>query len=794
MTTQTTSKSNSFGWRSLRFKIVMLSLVVEIVMLSILVWNSTRLTEQSLVQQTQHRLTELLPVLNTSLAPPLLANDTATLEEVVQKLIREEGIYYAAVINTVGQTLVEKGQSRSDELSPWDRNLEKHIQELGTTSPYHIHMPIRVSNYPLGTLDLELDLTFIDRMSNNIRDQGLLIAAIEILLSIILLTLLGLALTRKLSALNNAAQEMANGDLSIRADIPGHDEVSETAKAFNHMAQAISQKTHDLHFEQNRLNTLLDSMNFGVVFADKNDVVEYRNQAFRKVWTLPDDLDLTQKSLDDLSTFLPNSILRTERLVSQFIDHAQTEIYLNNGQVILQTKQPLQHIHQPYAQGESLWLFEDITQEKESQQQLAYLAEHDVLTGLYNRYYFKTILPQLAKQVHRNNQQLTMFFFDLDEFKAINDSYGHEQGDLVLRNVTNSISKLVREEDIFFRLGGDEFAILSIMNNREECIAFAERITQAIASTPFQYKDISTRITSSLGIACYPQTAAQPEDLQSQADIAMYHAKKSGKNCHCFYDLAQEHSATTIEHLNWNERIDNALNNDLFELHYQGIYSVKTKQVAHLECLIRLTDPSNPNHLIYPDQFIPFAEKSGQILSIDRWVIRQAIKRLASNPNCPALAINISGKSFDEPGLPQYIGQQIQLSKIDPSRLLIELTETQAVSDINDAKLFIEGLHEVGCPVCLDDFGSGFSSFSYLKQLNVEILKIDGIFIKDLDTSYENTLFVESMQHVSRGMQKKTVAEFVENEEIFNKLKALGVDFAQGYYLDKPTKNHPAFL
>jgi len=783
------------NWFSLRFKLVFVSLIVEVIMLSLLIWNSTRLTTDSLTAQAQYRLDEMLPILNTAIASPLLTYDTANLQEITQKLISDHGIYYAAVYNNLNEKLAEAGTSKEVAASPWGRDLISHIQHIGMDTPYHIQMPIQLADYPLGTLNLELDTRFIRNISNNIRNQGLIIAAIEILLSIILLTLLGLALTRKLSTLNSAAQKMANGDLSIRTEIPGHDEVSETAKAFNHMAEAISQKTNDLHFEQNRLNTLLDSMNFGVVFADKNDVVEYHNQAFRKVWGLPNDLNLTQKSLDDLSTFLPSSIVRTERLVSHFIDHIQTEIYLKNGQVILQTKQPLQNIHQPNVQGASLHIFEDITQENQAQRQLSYLAEHDVLTGLYNRYYFKTILPQLAKQVHRNHQQLSLFFFDLDEFKAINDSYGHEQGDLVLRNVTNSISKLVREEDILFRLGGDEFAILSIMNNREECIAFAERIIKAIASTPFQYKEIASRITSSLGIACYPETAAQPEDLLSQADIAMYHAKKSGKNGHCFYDLSLEQSATTIEHLNWNERIDNALNNDLFELHFQGIYSVQTKQISHLECLIRLTDTSNPNNLIYPDQFIPFAEKSGQILSIDRWVIKQAIKRLASNPNCPALAINISGKSFDEPGLPQYIGEQIQTFGIDPSRLLIELTETQAVSDINDAKRFIEGLHEIGCPVCLDDFGSGFSSFGYLKQLNVEILKIDGIFIKDLDVSYENNLFVESMQHVSRGMQKKTVAEFVENEDIFNKLKALGVDFAQGgYYLDKPTKNHPAFL
>jgi len=780
------------NWYSLRFRLVFVSLLVELIMLSILVWNSTRLTSENLIYQAQHRLDEVLPILNTALSPPLLSHDTATLQEVTKKLIRDEGIYYAAVYNSFNEQLIEEGTSKTSQFSPWKRDLTAHIENLGTSTPYRIKVPIQMNDYSLGYLVLELDTGFIHTISNNTRNQGLFIASIEILLSIILLTILGLALTRKLTTLSNAAEQMAKGNLAIRTNIPGHDEVSSMASAFNEMAESISFKNGELQAKQDQLTALLDTMTFGVVFADKNDNVEYHNQAFRDIWKLPDSFELTNKTLDTLPLATTTKVTHTLVSENSNSGDTRTELYLDNGKIILQSKQLLSSDNNRDNSGANLWLFEDITDQRKSEEQLVFLAEHDVLTGLHNRYYFTTMLSQMVKVVHAEDQQLYVFFFDLDEFKAINDGYGHEQGDLVLKNVSHIIKSIIKDDDIFCRLGGDEFAILSMMKTQEEACQFADRVIKTISSSSFQYQGETTRITSSLGISCYPKSAEKPEELLSQADIAMYHAKRTGKNNYAFYQAAHTSKSTTVKHLSWNKRIDEALNNDLFELHFQGIYEIPSKALAHLECLIRLKDSNDDGKLIYPDQFIPFAEKSGQILQIDRWVIRQAIKRLANNINTPPLAVNISGRSFDEPGLPQYIKEQIELVNIHPSRLLIELTETEAVSDIQDARNFIEGLHEIGCPVCLDDFGSGFASFGYLKHLKAEILKIDGIFIKDLDKSYENRLFVESMQHVSRGMNKRTVAEFVENEEIFNQLKILGVDYAQGYYLDRPTKNHPA--
>jgi EAL domain-containing protein (putative c-di-GMP-specific phosphodiesterase class I) len=193
-----------------------------------------------------------------------------------------------------------------------------------------------------------------------------------------------------------------------------------------------------------------------------------------------------------------------------------------------------------------------------------------------------------------------------------------------------------------------------------------------------------------------------------------------------------------------------------------------------------------------PVHFIGYAEKTGRIVDIDRWVLRQSMRRLAQAPWVPGLAVNISGRSFDDPGLPRFIAEELEALGVEPRRLLVELTETSAVSDLHDAQRFIEALRQTGCSVCLDDFGNGFSSFAYLKHLDAEILKIDGLFIRDLPRDRHNQLFVKAIVDVARGMSKTTVAEFVEDAETLEMLRRLGVDMIQGYHMDMPRAEHPA--
>jgi EAL domain-containing protein (putative c-di-GMP-specific phosphodiesterase class I) len=289
----------------------------------------------------------------------------------------------------------------------------------------------------------------------------------------------------------------------------------------------------------------------------------------------------------------------------------------------------------------------------------------------------------------------------------------------------------------------------------------------------------------------YPDHAGNTEDLVARADAAMYQAKEAGKNAWRIYRADLDDSQRMMTQLSWNDRILHALENDLMELQFQGIYSAQGRVLGHFEVLLRMRDQDHPGVSIMPGEFIPVAEKSGKIVDIDRWVLARSIKMLSEVSAIPALAVNISGRSFDDPTLPLFIADELRRHGVPARRLLVELTETAAVSDLHDARRFIEALQQTGCGVCLDDFGTGFSSFAYLKHLHVDSIKIDGLFIRGLPKEPDNQLFVKAMVSVARGLSKTTIAECVEDEETLRMLAAFGVDYVQGYHLERPQSSAP---
>ncbi|HQT25310.1 MAG TPA: EAL domain-containing protein, partial [Burkholderiales bacterium] len=466
------------------------------------------------------------------------------------------------------------------------------------------------------------------------------------------------------------------------------------------------------------------------------------------------------------------------------------EIHMADGRVVTQISYPVRDAEFRFMGR--LWVYEDITKARQSAEQLIYLAERDFLTGLYNRRRFQEELARFITDADRRKSKGALLFFDLDEFKYINDTFGHGTGDAMLIRIAGEVSKLVRNNEIFSRLGGDEFAILTYDAERSDVEVLAERIVRAVAQIPFRVDAQNLRLTASVGIALYPEHAANGEELIGHADAAMYQAKGAGKNAWRVYRSDIDPSQAMVTRLTWNDRISRALENDLFILHFQGVYRAKGIKLSHLEVLVRMLDPDSPGGFIMPGHFIPYAEKSGKILDIDRWVLKKSVALLAASPGIPSLAVNISGRSFDEPTLPQYIAELFEVMKVDPARLLVELTETSAVTDLHDAQRFIEALRRTGCTVCLDDFGTGFSSFAYLKHLNADILKIDGLFIRDLPNNRDNQIFVKAIVEVAKGLRKTTVAEFVEDGETLEMLKRFGVDMVQGYHLDMPRADHPS--
>lgn len=554
-----------------------------------------------------------------------------------------------------------------------------------------------------------------------------------------------------------------------------------------------------LEEERARLLALLGAMNLGILFVTADNQVKYYNTMFLRIWMIAEDKNLTGKSATEVLEYSGNELARPDHFSRHLLAVLEThemsstyEITMSDGRVVTQLSYPVRDADNRFIGR--LWVYEDVTRERQTAEQLIYLAERDALTGLYNRRRFEDELGRFLKESDRHQRQGALLFFDLDEFKYINDTFGHRAGDSVLIRVAGEVGALTRKNEIFSRLGGDEFGVLMPDATEADAEQLAERIVRAVSQIPFRLEGQNFRLTTSLGIAHYPKNAGNAEELIAHADAAMYQAKETGKNAWSVYRPERDASREMITRLSWNDRIARAFEKDLLRLHFQGVYHAASGQLSHLEVLIRMVDESDPTRLIMPGHFIAYAEKSGKILDIDRWVLRESIARLGRTPTMPPLAVNISGRSFDQPTLPHFIAEELQRQGVAPQRLLVELTETSAVSDLQDAERFIEALRKTGCITCLDDFGSGFASFAYLKHLKADVLKIDGLFIRDLPNDRDNQVFVKSIVDVARGLGKRTVAEFVENEETLAMLQRFGVDMVQGYHLDKPQEKHPALL
>lgn len=420
---------------------------------------------------------------------------------------------------------------------------------------------------------------------------------------------------------------------------------------------------------------------------------------------------------------------------------------------------------------------------------LEYLATHDSLTSLSNRLHIEMEISRIVDDCVARGLDCAVVAIDLDGFKFINDSRGHAAGDTVLRGVATLLRRHLRPADSIGRLGGDEFAAILPDTNADEAQSVMVRLLSALRGESIVLDGGRTvHVTASAGLAFLcrdnPQTA---QDLLIQADIAMYQAKDTGRDRIAGYSILDPLQADVLVRHTWVERIQDALENDKFVLHVQPLMNLETNEIDHYEALLRMVD--DDGSVIMPGCFLPAAEqRSGLINRIDRWVIAEACRMLAAEQNAGRrihLAVNVSGMSMSDPG----IGEAIELAVAglpDPAAVIIEVTETAAITDIDRAKAFATRMAHIGCQFALDDFGAGYGSFYYLKHLPFDYLKIDGAFVGGLLTHRVDEVLVKSLVQVARELGKKTVAEFVEDAATLEKLRELGVDYAQGFHIGMP--------
>jgi diguanylate cyclase (GGDEF)-like protein/PAS domain S-box-containing protein len=435
----------------------------------------------------------------------------------------------------------------------------------------------------------------------------------------------------------------------------------------------------------------------------------------------------------------------------------------------------------------------DMTQEHEYIANLSWQATHDALTGLANRREFEYRLDLALIALPRQPSRHSVMYLDLDQFKLVNDTSGHAAGDELLRHICTLLQHGLREGDTLARLGGDEFGILLENCSPQTAEHIAETLRQTVQSLHFVWKDRPFVTTVSIGLVHISHVPTTLEASLRAADMACYMAKEKGRNRVQVYHADDSEVSVRFGEMAWIQRLHLALEENRFCLYAQEIADIGRGdgQAGHIEILLRLRDETG--RMIQPDSFIPAAERYGLMTTLDRWVVKNVLEIIAQcieegsyNGPMVVCAINLSGASIGDDAFLEYLKLQFRTHRVAPSSICFEITETSAIANLGSAIRFINELKSLGCQFSLDDFCAGMSSFAYLKHLPVDFLKIDGSFVKDMLDNPINRAMVEVINHIGHVMGKRTIAEFVETPEIEKALREIGVDFAQGFLIERP--------
>ncbi len=608
------------------------------------------------------------------------------------------------------------------------------------------------------------------------------------------------------------AEKFSQGDENVRFDDQRQDEFGYLGKFINNAIESIlkhkdelilaleraSASEIELNIEKERAEVTLYSITDTVVTVDIDKKVVYINpagesllhctkeeitgKAFKDVFNLIDEnsgdvlSDPLQLSFDSgETTHLPEHsslIIRDDVMVSieASIAPMKTETDDLMGAVIV---------------------VQDVSHTRRLTKQLSYQASHDLLTGLYNRRKFEEHLEEILINVKEEDRQHSLFYLDLDNFKIVNDTCGHVAGDELLKQLPVLFNEVLRSGDIVARLGGDEFGIILQNCELKQAATIADKIRQKIKNFRFPWKDRTFEIGVSIGVVAINAENSEKSQVLRSADIACYAAKDAGRNTVHIFELSDQAKSERFGQMHWTARILKAFEENRFQLYQQSIVGVADDNRDHMEILLRMIDKEG--NIIGPDSFIPAAERYALMPKIDRWVIKEVFKHISNNESydqvntsSQVFAINLSGDSIKDPALFEYIIEQKDKYGVSLKNICFEITENIAIGNLTKATLFINKLKDHGCMFALDDFGSGLSSFAYLKNLPVDFLKIDGGFVKDISRDEIDRAMVESIQQVGKVMNLSTIAEHVEDESTLNVLREIGIDYVQGYYLGRP--------
>ncbi|NVJ60008.1 MAG: EAL domain-containing protein [Gammaproteobacteria bacterium] len=539
------------------------------------------------------------------------------------------------------------------------------------------------------------------------------------------------------------------------------------------------------HLESLLSSEIIKSMTEAVVVLNAEDSIYFVNPAFYRITGYSEE-QIKQTSLLSLRS-TKHSIEFYKKVWSEVKKEnswfGEIWVLTENNKDILCSLEAFHIDDEELDEHLTVIVFSNITEKRLAEEKLSFLARYDSLTGLPNRNLFHDRLDHAMALATRRNHKVAVMFIDLDGFKKVNDSYGHQAGDLLLKRTADLISDCIREEDTLARLSGDEFLlIIEEFQSTDQLTAVADKILATMAQ-PIEIGGAQIVVTCSIGISQYPLDAKDVESLMKYADTAMYHAKENGKNSYSLYQ--DEMHASLVHRMNIENFLRDAVKQQEFYLLYQPIYDVKSQKVTAAEALIRWNNPEIGQ--VYPADFIPLAEETGHIIEIGEFVINQVCQQIKKfEPYKISIAVNVSVRQLLHDSFLGSVESSVKNNNIDPKLLKVEITESLLMANPRHAANVLRSLNLMGITVSVDDFGTGYSSLSYLKRFEIDELKIDKEFISDIKNLDEEEDIVNAIMAMAKSLDMRVVAEGVETDIQLEYLRQHDCDFVQGYLFSKP--------
>jgi diguanylate cyclase (GGDEF)-like protein len=766
---------------------------IQVIALALMFWQGAELIETTQDRLLRHRIKTDGLLLSQALAPDLAARDPIALRNTLEQLRHIPFLRYAAVANTDWERLAALGTPPALNQDPTG---EFRFLHFDNDAALAIEQPIEASGKTWGILQLGFDKTWSRASVDDHQLRSLLIGLAAVLAGCAAVLIIAWRFERAQRRLVATLSTLREGDWNQVPNAHRMGAMQPLAVAVNELSAARQKAWQDMEHQLNSLqqqseslSSLLYGIHAGVWYVDPD--------AGRFLYVSQGAERLLGCSLKDLSVadFCERYVHGSDRdWVRGFLTHPGAAYNVDfrvtgaaHNSFWLRMISTLEHRDEgPIIAG----LLLNVTEEKRNELRMSYMADHDPLTGLINRRRFQERLEEQIAHNDRYNNSSALLFLDLDQFKYVNDSHGHCTGDEYLRQVAYHLRQELGKSDVIGRLGGDEFGIILPNADSDKASRISEKLLKRLNSKEFIHDNHGLAFRASIGIALFPQHGNTASALLTRADSAMYTAKGQGRNtyrtCEERLDAERMH-----EKVLWEERIRHALKHDRFQLYFQPIVDVHSGLIVHYESLLRMI--GEQGEIIAPGAFIGVAERFGTIRDIDGWVVENAIRAQAASARIGkpvSLTINLSGRYFGNLGNSDEILEIIEKATrgfgATPNMIVFEVTETAAVENFSEACRFIQALKDKGYRFALDDFGSGYAGFDYLKNMPVNYIKIDGSFIRNLNHDPVDQILVRTIADMARKLNVRAVAEFVENRETLEVLRGMGVPLGQGYFFAKP--------